>query len=282
MSVFCKELKQNFDSKAEMFAALKESKEHIIGLKKAALKDTDPVMLNVRDKQAEKALTDPVPVDVGSVIFPVINSCNWLDSHGDVHIKGLWDVSLKDQSGKVYYIINHDLEIGSVIAYPKNVEAYVQDIAWRDMGVDVDGETQVLLYKVTLTSAANRDFLEAVKAGAPIQNSVRMRYIGMTLCINDSSDDFKQEKANYDKYIQVIANRKEAEEQGYFWAITEAAVYKEGSAVLYGSNEATPILYSDPQSSSQSSNKQDPPLEQSKQEVEKSNYYNLIHKTKWT
>lgn len=276
MSVFCKELKQNFDSKAEMFAALKESKEHIIGLKKAALKDTDPVMLHVRDKQTEKALTDPIPVDVGSVIYPVINSCNWLDSHGDVHINGLWDVSLKDQAGKVYYIINHDLEIGSVIAYPKNVEAYVQDIAWRDMGVDVDGNTQVLLYKVTLTSAANRDFLEAVKAGAPIQNSVRMRYIAMTLCIDDTSDDFKQEKANYDKYIQVIANRKDAEEQGYFWAITEAAVYKEGSAVLYGSNEATPILYSDPQSSSQSSNKQDPPLEQSKQEVKKVFYHNLI------
>lgn len=268
MSVFCKELKRNFDSKAEMFAALKEDKEHIIGLKKAALKDTDPVMLYVRDKNAEKALSDPMPTDVGSMIYPVINSCNWLDSHGDVHIKGLWDVSLKDQAGKVYYIINHDLEIGSVIAYPKDVEATVQDIAWREMGVDIDGTTQVLLYKVKLTSAANKDFLEAVKAGAPIQNSVRMRYIGMTLCIDDSSDDFKQEKANFDKYIKVIANRKDAEEQGYFWAITEAAVYKEGSAVLFGSNEATPILYSDPQSSSQSSNKADPPKEQSKTKSE--------------
>lgn len=268
MSVFCKELKRNFDSKAEMFAALKEDKEHIIGLKKAALKDTDPVMLHIRDKNAEKALSDPMPTDVGSMIYPVINSCNWLDSHGDVHIKGLWDVSLKDQAGKVYYIINHDLEIGSVIAYPKDVEATVQDIAWREMGVDIDGTTQVLLYKVKLTSAANKDFLEAVKAGAPIQNSVRMRYIGMTLCIDDSSDDFKQEKANFDKYIKVVANRKDAEEQGYFWAITEAAVYKEGSAVLFGSNEATPILYSDPQSSSQSSNKADPPKEQSKTKSE--------------
>lgn len=268
MSVFCKELKKNFESKAEMFAALKESKEHIIGLKKAALKDTDPVMLHIRDKESEKALSDPMPTDVGSMIYPVINSCNWLDSHGDVHIKGLWDVSLKDQAGKVYYIINHDLEIGSVIAYPKDVEATVQDIAWREMGIDIDGTTQVLLYKVKLTSAANKDFLEAVKAGAPIQNSVRMRYIGMTLCIDDSSDDFKQEKANFDKYIKVVANRKDAEEQGYFWAITEAAVYKEGSAVLFGSNEATPILYSDPQSSSQSSNKADPPKEQSNKKSE--------------
>lgn len=277
MSVFCKELKKNFESKAEMFAALKESKEHIIGLKKAALKDTDPVMLHIRDKESEKALSDPMPTDVGSMIYPVINSCNWLDSHGDVHIKGLWDVSLKDQAGKVYYIINHDLEIGSVIAYPKDVEATVQDISWREMGVDIDGTTQVLLYKVRLTSAANKDFLEAVKAGAPIQNSVRMRYIGMTLCIDDSSDDFRQEKANFDKYIKVVANRKDAEEQGYFWAITEAAVYKEGSAVLFGSNEATPILYSDPQSSSQSSNKADPHKEQSTKQVSKSNYYHLIH-----
>src|SRR5690606_34619952 len=193
--------------------ALKANKDDIINLKKAELKHTDPVMLFVKSgSETEKAEGGSVQVDIGSTIYPVINSCNWLDSHGDVHIKGLWDVSLKDQAGKLYYIINHDLMLGSVIAYPKNVEAYVQDVTWKELGYDINGSTQILVYKVLLTSATNKDFLEAVKERAPIQNSVRMRYISMTLCIDDTSDDYKQEKANFDKYIKVIANRKDAEE----------------------------------------------------------------------
>jgi hypothetical protein len=272
MAVFCKELNQEFETKKEMFLALKKDAEKIIGLKKVAIKNSDPVCLQVRNTTTKAEGNEQV--GIGSKVYAVINTTNWFDSHGDVHIDGIWDVSVKDQRNKLYYIINHELEIGKVIAFPKDNEAYVQSLKWSDLGLDYPGNTQALMFAPTLTEATNKDALYAIAQRAPIQNSVRMQYIGMTLCIDDSDDDFKQEKANFDKYIKVVANADDAREAGFFWAITEAKIYKEGSAVLFGSNEATPVLYADPGSTSQ------PKIEaiapQESRQVVKSNYYFTI------
>jgi len=64
-----------------------------------------------------------------------------------------------------------------------------------------------------------------------------MRYVSLKMAIND--DRYEAEKATWDKYIDMVANKEEAELQGYFWAVTEAKVI-EGSPVLKGSNYATP------------------------------------------
>lgn len=275
--ITCKEFpNKEFDTKQEMFAALKANKQFLIDSKKAAIKFTDPVALYVKSAVAEKAEGDPEVVGIGSTVYPIINSCWFLDSHGDVHAEGLWNTSAKDQQGKIHYIINHDLEIGKVVAYPDDVELIVKTISWREIGYDIDGDTQVLMYGVKLTEAANKDALSAIISKKPIQNSVRMRYISMILCINDNSDDYKQEKANFDKYINRIANKQDAIEEGYFWLITEAAIHKEGSAVLAGSNPITPILYSNPSSdSSETKINTDPPS--SSQREKESNFYNLIN-----
>jgi hypothetical protein len=66
-----------------------------------------------------------------------------------------------------------------------------------------------------------------------------MRYIKLVTCIDD--DDYPVQKENWDKYIEMVANRDEAEADGYFWAILEAQVV-EGSAVVFASNCMTPTL----------------------------------------
>lgn len=247
MKFTCKELNgKEFETKREMFLAIKQNIKLIVDAKKAAIKNSDPVSLSLRSLEAYKAEGDPEIIGIGSTVYPVINSCWWLDSHGDVHADGIWNVSAKDQNGKIYYIINHDLEIGKVIGYPEDVQVMVKTVTWKELGLDIDGETQILMFAVKLTEASNKDGLNAIIGRKPIQNSVRMQYISMTLCVDDDSDDFKQEKANFDKYVERIANKEEAYEQGFFWLQTEAKVYKEGSAVLFGSNSATPILYSNP------------------------------------
>ena len=68
-------------------------------------------------------------------------------------------------------------------------------------------------------------------------HSVGMRYVTLDLAINDEAY-----LANYElwnKYIDKIANKDDAEQQGYFWPVTEAKVV-EGSAVPLGSNIITP------------------------------------------
>lgn len=240
--IFCKELDKSFGTQKEMFSELKANVSKIISVKKAALKYSDPVSYSLKAKDSEKNEVEVQSVKVGDFVYPVINTTNLLDSHGDVHIDGLWDVSVKDQAGRIYYIINHDLKIGSVIAYPEDVTVFLKTFQWSELGKSYPGTTQALVYKVLLTDASNKDALEAIKARKPLQNSVRMQYVQMTLCINDSDDEFKQEYANFYKYLAVIANKEDAMEKGYFWAITQAKISQEGSAVLFGSNSITPIL----------------------------------------
>ncbi|HVW99710.1 MAG TPA: hypothetical protein VHA52_04590 [Candidatus Babeliaceae bacterium] len=272
--IFCKELNQEFATKELMYAALKENAAKIISIKKAAIKDSDPVTYFVKRTVADKATGEnDAVIGVGSTIYPVINTTNYLDSHGDVHGDGIWDNSIKDNKGKIFYAINHELKIGSIVAYPQNVEAYVETLEWSQLGRDYIGKTQALIYKVLLTEAANKDFMGAVADKAPIQNSVRMGYISIILCIDDSSDDYKQEYANFYKYLAVIANKQDAIDAGYYWYVTEAKIIKEGSAVLFGSNDATPIFYSDPADAGQKEEKAGPP--ESSQKV-KSLFHNLI------
>lgn len=277
MAIFCKSLDKEFATKEDMFAELKANKDRLISLKKATIKESDPICLHIKTDESQKADGEEGTIGYGSVIYPVINTTNFLDSHGDVHIDGLWDVSVKDQQGKVYYIINHDLMIGSVISYPDDVEPMLQTLNWKQLGLDYQGTTQALIFKTTLKEYANQDAFRAIVAKKPLQNSIRMRYIDMALCIDDKREDYKQEKANFDKYIDRIANKDVALEEGYFWAITQAAIWKEGSAVLFGSNSATPIRYSDPSNDSQSTKELDPPQEQSST-IKKSNYYYTLTK----
>lgn len=257
---FCKELKEDFATKKEMFAAIKDRREEIIGLKKAAIKFSDPVALMLRDLDAKKAEGNQ-QIGIGSTIYAVINTTKYYDSHGDVHWDGIWDVSVRDQKGKLYYIINHDLEIGKIIGFPRDVEASVKNVTWAQLGLPYSGTTQALVYAVKLTDKTNKDFLAAVSDKEDLQNSVRMRYIKFTLCINDSDPEYATENDNFWKYVSEIANKEDVLESGYFWLVEQAAIEKEGSAVLFGSNDATPILYSeiDPAKSSQKQEETDPP-----------------------
>lgn len=51
---------------------------------------------------------------------------------------------------------------------------------------------------------------------------------------------YKEEKKVWDKYYPDIANKGTADERGYFWVVKQAAVI-EGSAVVKGSNQYTPV-----------------------------------------
>lgn len=270
---FCRELKKDFDTKKEMFTALKQEKEIIVGLKKAAVKFSDPVSYHIKGVQTIKADTNTTSLAIGDTIYPVINTCWYYDSHGDVHASGIWDLSVKDQKNKLYYIINHDLEIGKVIGYPRDVEAMVKDTTWAELGLPYTGDTQALIYGVKLTDKTNKDFLAAALDKEELQNSVRMRYISFKLCIASSDPEFTQENVNFYTYLPKIANKEEVLEDGYYWLVEQAAIEKEGSAVLFGSNDATPILYeepkSDPGSTSQDKELKNEPAESS----------SLIHKS---
>lgn len=237
--IFCKELNKSFETKKEMLAELVANKSVIEDAKKSTIKQSDAILISIKPEGAEKS-EDTSKVDYGDTIYPIINTTNYLDSHGDVHGKDIWNKSVNDQAGKLYYIINHDLSIGNIIALPKDVKPVLRTMNWSDLGRDYKGKTTALVYEVKLTDLAPKQFIQLLQAGHPIENSVRMQYVSLAMCVND--DEYKDEYANWQQYIGEVANREDAEELGYFWYIKEAKIVKEGSAVLFGSNDVTPIL----------------------------------------
>lgn len=240
----CKELNKTFTDKKGLFSALKAAKQELIAAKKAVIKNSDPVLAGMSFISTKKGST-PKEISFGDYVYPVINTINYLDSHKDMHLWGIWDKSAKEQNNKVYYLINHDLSIGKVISYPRDVEIMVKEMSWKDLGFNFSGKTQALIFKAKLTEQSNKDAYDAIKAGESIQNSVRMQYVRMDLAINSNDKDFREEKTVWDKYSPNTVN-KEALGEDYFWAVYEAKIYMEGSAVLFGSNESTPVLFTEP------------------------------------
>ena len=245
----CEVLGKEFATKEEMYKALKDNKSKIISLKRATIKNSEgfnynPELFSKTIKDEDASGTNKTIDNLKSgFIYPVINTTNIMDSHKDVHFNGIWDKSIPEQKGKIFYALNHALEIGKIIAYPKDVEVFTQIVAFRDLGKDVDGETQALIYKVKLQDYANEDARKTIESKLPAQNSVRMIYVKIEMGIDSDNPDYKEEKLFYDKHIEGIANREEVAKDGYFFGVSEAKIYKEGSLVLFGSNSVTPVLH---------------------------------------
>jgi hypothetical protein len=276
--IYCRELDKKFASKDEMFFALKANCDKIVAIKKAAIKDSEPVSFILSEEKSEVVKGETVLFKAdptGNTVYPVINTTNWLDSHGDVHLNGIWDTSVQQQQGKIYYAINHELKIGSIISYPGEVEMMVKTMPWSDLGyTKAPGlSTQALIFAAQITDKSCKPAKQAIKAKVPLENSVRMQYMDMQLCVDSNSKGLEQERMNFYKHLPNIANKEDATASGYFWAVSQAKIVKEGSAVLAGSNCMTPILYSDP-SNKQSKKETEAPADSSI-EVKSDYYYQL-------
>lgn len=242
--IYCKELDKNFDTKEQMFAALVQNKQSLKTLKKSAVKFTDGLDCLLSDTEAENGvvtkgneaiLDNPTEIKVRVVM----NTTNVLDSHKDVHIDGLWKRTLNG-SNKKLHLQEHMRKFDAVIS--NDAKAYTKNTTFEDLGViGVKGETQALIFDSVVKASRNPLMFEQYKNGWVNNHSVGMQYVDFDICINSEEKWAKEEKENWDKYYPIIANKEAADDSGYFWAITEAKLM-EGSAVLFGSNWATPTL----------------------------------------
>lgn len=230
---------KEFSSQEELFAELKANKDALIAMKKSEKTKSEEIIASIIHS---KYANDKALALRDGYFYPVINTTNFLDSHKDVHIKGIWNKSAKEQQGKIYYLADHKKELGSIIAYPQDVEIAIRDLSWKDLGFAFEGNTQALIYIIRKDKIRLEAAKTVINDNIQMQNSVSMEYVNLALAINSKSPDFIEERATYDKYINEIVNKEDVKEDGYFWAVTEAKIRYEGSMVLFGSNPATPIL----------------------------------------
>lgn len=219
-----------------------ENKSLLIAQKKSAIKCADATMFRktfVSEKGEAVKAAAPTKAENGTIkINPVINTTNYYDSHGDVHLPGIWKETLK-RNPKLYLVQEHkSSQFDKIIS--SDFTAITKKMSWKDLGAPYEGVTECLIFSdCNITPDRNPYMYAQYEKGFVDNHSVGMRYIDILLAVDDS--DYKQEFANWNQYIDEVANKEDAQADGYMWLVKEAGI-AEGSAVPMGSNDITPTL----------------------------------------
>ena len=243
--IYCKELNKEFETKEELFKALKENKEFIISAKKSQIyKNFEKGVSLVNNQEFIKKLNESnksLSFDDNYYYF-VTNSSRILDSHKDVHLDGNWEKTVKEQQGKVYLIFDHQLKRSEIVAMKEDIEILTATIPFSAIGKNYEGDTYVLIYKVRKDKILNKEAKEWLEKGYSFEASVRMQYMDIVFALNSDNPDDIKEKEIFDKIYPLIANKEDFEEILYFWGIKQAKNVLESSLVMFGSNPATGLI----------------------------------------
>lgn len=221
------------------------NKDSINAMKRQEIKEGAEVPFFEMTVDREKSaitVKGNTPIDVSNIdiikVKAVINTTNFMDSHLDVHLPGLWDKSLRENK-MLMHLQEHAMQFDHIIADGDDLTAYTEKVTWKKLGFDFPGTTEALTFDSIVRKARNPYMFEQYGKGYVRNHSVGMMYVSMVMAIND--EDHGAEFEAWEKYFPMIVNKDFAEEMGVFWAIKEAKV-REGSAVPLGSNRTTPTL----------------------------------------
>ena len=234
---------KEFATKEELFKALKENKSSLISLKKSIEKRADSInyVNSINSDLTANKEENGTQTEVEKLqVKVIINTTNFIDSHNDLHINGIWNKSVSDNANKGFlHLQEHDRDFDKVIS--DNAKGYVESITWKSIGLPYSGKTEALIFDSIIDKKRNEFMFKQYSNGWVKNHSVGMRYVKIDLAINSESEWDKDEKELWDKYYTVVANKEVADERGYFWVVSEAKII-EGSAVVMGSNSATPTI----------------------------------------
>lgn len=235
----------------------------IIHAKKSAVKFSDsvyaaPLYVNDKGEMVSKAELGETVVDPTKIkVVAVINTTNYYDSHGDVHLPNIWKKSISDNKKQGFYLLDsHQRAFDKVIT--EGCQAATKTMAWSELGITLSGTTEALIFTGIVEKERNPFMFDQYYKKYVKMHSVGMRYLKMCTCIND--DDYPVQKENWDKFYPMVANKDDIT-SGMFWAVLEAQII-EGSAVLFASNCMTPTIevsdYDD--NNDDGTDKQQPPV----------------------
>lgn len=234
---------KSFTTQKDLFRCLKDNKGILMAAKKMDTKFADsvnhsPLFDSGSKEGTEKATSIANWKDINAMTAElVINTTKLFDSHHDVHLDGIWNKSVKEVKNP-YLLEEHMMKFKGIIS--DEMVPSVKTFSWKELGYKFDGDTQALVFTGKIPKDRNEYMFEQYAKGNVRNHSVGMRYVRLELAVNDDDRYWIEEKEVWEKYFDVIANKEEAEEAGYFWAVHEAKII-EGSAVPVGSNWATPV-----------------------------------------
>lgn len=209
---------KEFANKEELFSELRVNKKELISLKKSiekradAFNHSDIVIGKIETNKEEGSEMQNVNSFNAKV---VINTTNFIDSHNDLHINGIWNKSVSDNANKGFlHLQEHEREFDKVIS--DNAIGTVELMSWKNLGYPYSGKTEALVFNSTVEKKRNEFMFNQYQNGWVKNHSVGMRYVKIDLAINSESEWDKDEKELWDKYYPVVANKEVADERGYF------------------------------------------------------------------
>lgn len=238
-------LGKSFDTEKEYLDFIVENESLVIDKKKSSIKYADsfgfaPTLIKESFGTTQKA----EDVDATEILVKIaINTTNVIDSHSDMHVKGLWKKSLKERGNKILHLQEHKRSFDAVISRGEDLKAYTEDVSWKSLGFDLEGKTEALMFDSLVKEETNAFMFKQYMKGNVTEHSVGMQYMKMVTCIND--EDYPVQKENWDKYEPMVANKDSLDGRKVFWAVLEAKAI-EGSSVLMGSNSFTPTVTATP------------------------------------
>lgn len=229
----------------ERFEYAVKNEAYIISAKKMERKLADSAaygtfFVDEKGKLVDKAeaIQQSITTDPNKLkLSVVINTTNWLDSHWDVHLPGIWKKCIADNKKGFLLLQEHNAKFKGVIA--TGMQAKTVKMPFKDLGFDYEGNTEALVFTGIIDKDRNEYMFNQYLKKYVEEHSVGMRYIKMVTCIND--EEYPVQLENWNKYFPMVTNQDDALKCGMFWAVLEAEI-KEGSAVLFGSNCVTPTL----------------------------------------
>lgn len=234
-----------FKNKAEKFEFLKKNEKSIIAEKKEKFKkaknNLDNRVLSVKKRKSANKTTSSDIKEKAVEVEVIINTTNIKDSHDDVHFNGIWDESIKSDRPVMHLQEHKSNEFNKIIAEGEDLDVYLKEFTWKELGYSFKGSTQALIFKSVVRQERNPEMYKNYKNGWVKNHSVGMSYDKIFLALDSSEDDHKKNKEKFDKYIDLIANKDQVIKDGFFWGVTKAQ-FIEGSSVPSGSNFATQTL----------------------------------------
>lgn len=224
----------------ELFQTMFENKAAIIEAKKATAHKFADMVLGApkRVATASKAYAYANDESAGKLIRTIVmNTYNWLDSHDDVHQNNLFAKTIADKGDRIPHLHDHEFKITARVGIP--ISWTEKAIAWKELGVELDGDTMCLLCESEIQKELNKPIYKAYLTDQVDQHSVKMQYVRLDMAINDP--DYVDEYKAWQETFPKLGNKELALEQNYYFAIHEAKCF-EGSCVIAGSNELTPTL----------------------------------------
>lgn len=222
-------------TKEALIKHIADNIHEVTAMKRASVKYCDPFTLSAN----RTGLATKMETSKGLKKTIVGNTYGWLDSHDDVHMDGIFTKSIQERKGSILFLHDHLNQVAARVG--KFTDVYEEKISLSSLGLDMVGRTTCLLADAEISAVLSPGIYNLYENGEINQHSVGMQYLSLFYCVNSKDEYYKEYLSNWNKYIDSVINREEAEEQGYFFAVTEAKLL-EISCVNYGSNILTPVL----------------------------------------